>query len=243
MDIQDHASNVNARSVPLAARITRILAKIRMQALRENNRVAKASVSTLETELADILKNALARTGADGANRLRLTGLPNFTASDLLDSSALGEAFDLADDRAAAIVAEMQERIDKEIRTILAEAQAQEVQPPESEIARTIQMRVRDLGGDIERNRAIRIARTETLIAVNTGIAAGLEVAGVERIEWLAFKSPVWPRRHDKMHGKTVKRGELFTLPSGAKARYPGDPSLPVGELANCRCGIRPARS
>jgi len=96
--------------------------------------------------------------------------------------------------------------------------------------------------GSFSFERALRIARTETSIAANTGQVIAYDELGITQIEWLAFKSPIWPRRHDRMAGKKVDLGELFTLPSGAQCRHPGDPSLPVGELVNCRCSTAPVR-
>lgn len=96
--------------------------------------------------------------------------------------------------------------------------------------------------GSFSFERALRIARTETSIAANTGQVIAYDELGITQIEWLAFKSPIWPRRHDKMAGKKVDLGEMFTLPSGARCRHPGDPMLPVGELVNCRCSTAPVK-
>lgn len=96
--------------------------------------------------------------------------------------------------------------------------------------------------GNLGFERALRIARTETAIAANTGQVMAYDELGITEIEWLAYQSPIWPRRHDKMNGKRVDIGDYFTLPSGARCLHPGDPSLPVGELVNCRCSTAPVK-
>lgn len=91
--------------------------------------------------------------------------------------------------------------------------------------------------------RAALIARTETAIAENAGIFAGYEASGVEEIEWLAMRDGrSGDRHHERMHGKRVKLGEYFTLPSGARMLYPGDSDGPIADLANCRCASRAVR-
>jgi hypothetical protein len=61
------------------------------------------------------------------------------------------------------------------------------------------------------------------------------EASGVEEIEWLAYRDGrSGDRHHERMHGKRVKLGEHFTLPSGARMLYPGDSDGPIGDLANC---------
>ncbi len=88
--------------------------------------------------------------------------------------------------------------------------------------------------------RAALIARTETSIAENAGIFAGYEASGVEEIEWLAFRDGrSGDRHHERMHGKRVKLGDYFILPSGAQMMFPGDSDGPIGDLANCRCTSR----
>jgi hypothetical protein len=92
--------------------------------------------------------------------------------------------------------------------------------------------------------RAMLIARTELAQAENTGLVRGYEVAGAEYLQWLAYDDGrSGERHHEKMHHVTIAVGESFTLPSGAELAYPGDPSGPIGETANCRCTVRAFRT
>ena len=91
--------------------------------------------------------------------------------------------------------------------------------------------------------RANLIARTEMVQVENTGIVAGLEMVGVKEIEWLAYTDgKSGDRHHERMDGVKVKLGEMFTTPLGNRVRYPGDPSAPIEETANCRCTVAPVR-
>lgn len=98
-----------------------------------------------------------------------------------------------------------------------------------------------EIGGTFNRDRALTWARTEAAVADNSGAAAAYEAAGVQRIEWIAFKAPVWPRRHDLLDGEVRNLGDFFDMPrSSARLRWPHDPLGPVGEVVNCRCSHRP---
>lgn len=137
------------------------------------------------------------------------------------------------------------------VKRILVDASREKVQPSTGEIARRIRTAFRG-PGETERphrvhategerafafssERAALIARTETVQAENTGIFGGYVATGVEEVEWLAFvDGRSGDRHHERMKGERVRVGEYFTLPSGAKLRYPGDPMGPIGETVNC---------
>lgn len=97
-------------------------------------------------------------------------------------------------------------------------------------------------GDDVRRGRDALIA-SRNIIATAEGI--GREYAydeqGIEVVEWLAFKSPVWPRRHDLLAGEMRQRGDLYQMPrSRHRLRWPHDPQGHVSEVINCRCSIAP---
>lgn len=90
------------------------------------------------------------------------------------------------------------------------------------------------------------IARTEALQAMNAGreqaMAQAIEAGTVRADQVTAvWKTAVDHRvrdSHREMQNVTVKWGEVFTLPSGARMRYPGDTSMgaPAEEVIQCRC-------
>jgi hypothetical protein len=89
--------------------------------------------------------------------------------------------------------------------------------------------------------RALRVARTETVRAETAGTNARYDEAvavGLEfEEEWLSDPSAAqWDRRHDLMDGVTVEPGAMFTLPDGTPTRGPGLSGV-AGHDVNCRCG------
>ncbi|MBY0298997.1 MAG: phage head morphogenesis protein [Methylobacterium sp.] len=99
------------------------------------------------------------------------------------------------------------------------------------------------------RNRALRhrtetIGRTEAMVslhqsqeeATRQAIAAGqINPAMVVEI-WRTTLDGRERDTHRQMNGQTVRRGQPFVSPSGARLRYPGDPRAPASEIINCRC-------
>lgn len=162
--------------------------------------------------------------------------------------TGLRPAIDLQDTPAARDFAERLERLQEQMRSSIGRKATRELmrvleqrrEKPRRELAQEMADRLR---GDMTFDRSLTWARTEAAVATNTGTAAAYEAAGVERIEWIAFKSPIWPRRHDRLDNVVHVRGDPYTMPvSGARLRWPHDPLGPVGEVVNCRCSIRAVR-
>lgn len=153
---------------------------------------------------------------------------------------------------------ETKERARASVKLIMLKASEEVPKPSAGEIARRIRTeftgpdkegvhRVHAVGEDrsyvFSSERAAVIARTELAQAENAGIIAAYEATGVEEITWLAYTDGrSGDRHHERMNGKTIRLGEMFVLPSGARLRYPADPSGPIGETVNCRCSTKPER-
>lgn len=94
--------------------------------------------------------------------------------------------------------------------------------------------------------RGETIARTESLQAFNAGrelamsqaIASGTVKAENVTGTWKTAVDPRVRETHHDMQGQTIKFGDVFVSPSGARFRYPGDTSLgaPAEEIIQCRC-------
>jgi F like protein len=94
--------------------------------------------------------------------------------------------------------------------------------------------------------RAETIARTESLRATHQGnedlFAQAIERGDIEAAdlvrEWHAGSGPRTRDSHRTMNGQRRAFGEAFTSGKGVSLRYPGDPSAPASESANCRCSV-----
>lgn len=91
-------------------------------------------------------------------------------------------------------------------------------------------------GSGIEGYRAERIARTETMVSVNTGAFTTYDLEGYSKIEWLATLDDDTRESHAELNGQIVNINEPFD--NGLL--YPCDPSGDPGEIINCRCTILP---
>lgn len=97
---------------------------------------------------------------------------------------------------------------------------------------------------DMDKNSAIRNARTATNGALNAGKEQGFEHAQELGIEieqrWLASlddRTRIW---HRELDGQTVKLGEKFHTKDGYEISYPCDPSAEPEMVYNCRCTVIP---
>lgn len=100
-------------------------------------------------------------------------------------------------------------------------------------------------GAPYWQNRAVTVARTETMAAVNAGAYAGALRDATERGDPAPFK--VWLATEDTRtrptHREADKQRTLLSEPfrvGGAQLLYPGDPRGPAGEVINCRCTFLP---
>lgn len=94
--------------------------------------------------------------------------------------------------------------------------------------------------------RGETIARTEALEAFNAGRDLAMRQAIADGTVKAENVTSTWETAHDKkvrdthhgMQGQTIRFGDVFTSPSGARLRYPGDTSLgaPASEIIQCRC-------
>lgn len=94
-------------------------------------------------------------------------------------------------------------------------------------------------------NRALVVARTETMAAVNAGAYNGAVRDAAERGDPAPFK--VWLATDDTRTRPTHKEADgqrtLLTSPfvvGGAQLLFPGDPRGPAQEVINCRCTLLP---
>lgn len=94
-------------------------------------------------------------------------------------------------------------------------------------------------------NRAVTVARTETMGAVNAGVFRAAQLDAEQRGDVAPFK--VWLSTEDTRtrptHVAADQQRTLLTEPfrvGGAALMFPGDPRGPAAEVINCRCTTLP---
>lgn len=100
-------------------------------------------------------------------------------------------------------------------------------------------------GSERWKNRAVTVARTETIGAVNAGVFRSAQMDAEERGDVAPFK--VWLATDDKRTRETHKEADrqrtLLSEPfqvGGAQLLFPGDPTGPAAEVIQCRCSLLP---
>lgn len=113
------------------------------------------------------------------------------------------------------------------------------------DMAARVQRVLTATGSEYWPNRAVTVARTESLAAVNAGAYAGALRDAEARGDPAPFK--VWLATEDKRtrptHVEADGQRTLLTTPfivGGAPLQYPGDPRGPAQEVIACRCAFLP---
>lgn len=84
--------------------------------------------------------------------------------------------------------------------------------------------------------RGALIARTETHGAAQFGADVAARETGLTlRKEWVAAEDERTREDHREANGQIVGMDDAFVV-GGVSMMYPGDPSAPVEQVANCRC-------
>lgn len=121
----------------------------------------------------------------------------------------------------------------EQLRAIIAEGLR------EGESVDDIARRIRRDFPEVSRVRARLLTRTAVVAASNGGSLAGARATGLalEKV-WIATLSDGRTRpTHVEAHGQRVPLDGRFVV-GGYSADQPGDPSLPAGEVLNCRCCV-----
>ncbi|MCK4958944.1 MAG: phage portal protein [Planctomycetes bacterium] len=99
--------------------------------------------------------------------------------------------------------------------------------------------RIRELfTGKMGRDRALRIARSQTATAVGAGRHEGMKQAGVERKGWLSSRDDhVRPahRSAEQQYKGGIPVDQPFNV-GGEMLMYPADPAGSAANIINCRC-------
>lgn len=83
--------------------------------------------------------------------------------------------------------------------------------------------------------KADMFARTATNTAVNAGFESTFKASGLAARSWITQRDDRVRESHEAVDRDVVPAGQPFMV-GGFEARFPGDPSLPIGLRINCRC-------
>lgn len=268
--ILDHTRQIEHAMTPMAAALAawgkRLAASELRRAAADPHRYAgvkKAAdlsgLSAIDREIATILLRFGMTRAADVANRA--AGQVIFPGSMLRDAIAgkpvkikvFEEMRDGIVSRAQNITAQTKNNIREQVRGIITDSTQREKPLTTGDIIRRIATEIDpiddpespDAGRKVGFSwaRAELIARTELTQVENTARVAGFDTTGVETLEWVAYSDGrSGDRHHERMDGKTWRRGDRIKTPLGNRVLYPGDPTAPIEETANCRCTVVPAR-
>lgn len=101
--------------------------------------------------------------------------------------------------------------------------------------ARNVAIKHLDAERSVWKDRAMLIARTESTSTMNHAGLMAFVSEGVKTKVWVATGDGRTRATHAAASGEEVGLNSRFAV-GGARLRYPGDPSGPVDEVANCRC-------
>lgn len=215
--------------------LTRWLDRVRPKVLRgttiDPGRVSDEDqfwTEQVDVEVMPVVSGVLHRV----ARRIYQPGIP---AADTWVSAYLNEAGNrlknLPDEVYGLIVAEIERGI-REQQSI-------------PDIAASINILLTASGSDRWPNRAVTVARTETIAAVNAGAFRSAQLEAEQRGDPAPFKQWIATadRRTRDTHRDADKQRTLLSEPfvvGGARLQFPGDPRGPAQEVINCRCSLFP---
>lgn len=129
--------------------------------------------------------------------------------------------------------------IQQTTRDALTQALKDSIEAGESPAARLKRIKDDVFQGDVSKERAQAIARTESTHAMSAGQDAARQELAADDIvtgkEWQATYDGLTRGTHLSANGQRVGVNETFTV-GGYPAKYPGDPNLPAKQRVNCRC-------
>lgn len=156
--------------------------------------------------------------------------------TSFIEETGIAISFNLDDPEAISFLANKNLKIRGIVQTVKDQIKSELIEAFEKgETVDQIADRIRGVF-DIAKSRARTIARTEIIGAANESRAIALNRSGFKEKQWFTAMDEKVRPTHMLMHGKVVKVGEMWTLPSGVSLRHPGDYNGPASEIVNCRC-------
>jgi len=241
-------ARVNTQAKPLASALERWLKKYQELAIKDAEKLVRSGKVRLKKSAEDDLAKELHKLLVSyGLKQIERTGKDTVQAV-----AGPGGEWVLRPALIDAILREKEVKVQNITRSIngavrgiirrtLADAAKMDPRPSAGELARMIRTNLQDVYA-FSPERAMLVARTETVQTENTAIHEGLKLAGIKKHRWLARRDgKSGTRHHERMHNQVRELGEPFyNEATREKLRYPGDPLADISETANCRCTVAP---
>lgn len=192
-----------------------------------------------------LFDSAKAGTDLGGVMRLALAERYMETGQEVLDTLGFDSAFTVDNPRARQFLGEREQHMktvaetaQERVRDSLAEGLEK------GETIEELTARVDEWAEAGMERHAVTVARTESAGCLNQAALDGYVQGGATGKEWLSTLSATTRPGHADLDGVAVGIDEDFTLETvdgdTVSCNGPGDPNLPVGEVANCECTVAP---
>lgn len=217
--------------------MTRWLDRTRPQVLPEGAPPQPQNVDQNRAYWGELMQSEVMPEVADLYTRVRsrVTGVRDESVTDPDAAAYLNEA----GNRLVRVPDEVYALIVREIERGQAEAESV------PDIATRVRSVLTATGSERWPNRAVVVARTEVMGAVNAGAYAGALRDAAERGDpapfkvWLATEDTRTRPTHAEADGQRTLLSEPFRV-GGAALLFPGDPRGPAQEVIQCRCTFLP---
>lgn len=215
------------------------------EAVKNNKDVGTAIEKLYNKEMDEMLKHTLASAFFNGLE----VGAEH--GQTLLDKKSSKEISDEVrnlfnmwiDTYGLELCKDMNKTTKTKLRKILAEAIEEGDSLPERE--KKLIKASNGMFAEDKKWRAELIARTESCTTMNAGANELYKAEGIQMKEWISVQDDRTRDAHLVMDGVVIPIEDKFEVPAtsqseGAFMDYAGDPTAPVGQVANCRCTIAP---
>lgn len=145
----------------------------------------------------------------------------------------------LSDDPLAALQYQLRDkRYDAQIRAAAADGEGLDAATVDTLVTRYRASALKLRGDSIGRTEAGQAVHVGQEEAFQQAIDAGKITAAAVTKTWSAIGDSRTRETHEILDGQKVKLEDVFISPSGARLRFPHDPTAPAAEVINCRCSV-----
>lgn len=207
------------------SRVRKVFRELGLKVEISTTFVSAAAFKAFEKRLYSVFRVGVEQTIKETSEFLRTVRGVDKSLIPTVQNKALKK---LSKEVTAKKVTNITETTRKKINTII--TNGQEAGKNIKDIAKEIQKSVNGMS----KNRAMRIARTETAQTSTVTYHTGLVEAGFEKTWWHVGGGKQDRESHLACDGETIKADEVFSC----GLMHPHDPNADAGEIINCHCEL-----